>query len=112
MRAGDFVFLCGQIGLDPRTGELVPGGIEAQTRRVMDNLAAVLEASGVSFAEVVKTTVYLTNLADFAAVNGIYGTYFPANPPVRSLVQVAALPRGASVEIDAIACAAAASTTV
>jgi 2-iminobutanoate/2-iminopropanoate deaminase len=77
----------------------------------MKNLGAVLTASGVSFADVVKTTVYLTDLANFTTVNGIYGTYFPENPPARALVQVAALPRGASVEIDAIACVPAPSAT-
>jgi 2-iminobutanoate/2-iminopropanoate deaminase len=112
VRVGDLVFLCGQIPLDPQSGELVQGGVEAQTRRVMDNLGAVLEASGVAYEHIVKTTVYLTSLADFAAVNSVYATYFPTSPPARSLVQVAALPRGAVVEVDAIACATAVTNAV
>ena len=101
--SGGFVFSSGQIPLDPETGKLVEGGIEAQTRRVMDNLAAVLGVAGSSFDRVVKTTIYLTNLADFAAVNAVYAGYFSAAPPARSTVQVAALPLGAAVEIDVIA---------
>ena len=97
------VFFSGQIGLDPATGQLVPGGVEAETRRVMENLKAVLAAAGIGFAEVVKTTIFLADLADFAAVNEIYGTYFSDPKPARSTVQVAALPRGGRVEIDAIA---------
>lgn len=101
--AGDLLFLSGQIPLDPATGELVSGGIEIQTRRVMQNLAAVLQAAGSSFAEVVRTTIFLADLGDFAAVNAVYAEFFPGTPPARSTVQVAALPRGARVEIDAIA---------
>ena len=101
--AGRFVFLSGQIPLDPATGTLVGGGIEAQTRQVMNNLSAVLGAAGTSFSRVVKTTIYLTNLSDFAAVNAVYGSYFPSDPPARSTVQVAGLPLGAAIEIDAIA---------
>jgi 2-iminobutanoate/2-iminopropanoate deaminase len=97
------LFLSGQIPLDPKTGELVKGTIEEETRRVMANLAAVLAAGGGGFEQVVKTTIYLTDLADFAKVNEVYGSFFPANPPARATVQVAALPRGARVEIDAIA---------
>jgi len=97
------IFLSGQIPLDPRTGELVKGTIEEETRRVMENLQAVLAAGGAGFQHVVKTTIYLTDLADFAKVNEVYGGYFPSNPPARATVQVAALPRGARVEIDAIA---------
>jgi 2-iminobutanoate/2-iminopropanoate deaminase len=97
------LFLSGQIPLDPKTGELVKGTIEEETRRVMDNLAAVLAAAGGGFQQVVKTTIYLTDLADFAKVNAVYGASFPANPPARATVQVAALPRGARVEIDAVA---------
>jgi 2-iminobutanoate/2-iminopropanoate deaminase len=97
------LFLSGQIPLDPRTGELVPGGIEDQTRRVMENLRGVLVAGGAGFQHVVKTTIFLADLADFAKVNEVYGGYFSANPPARATVQVAALPRGARVEIDAIA---------
>jgi 2-iminobutanoate/2-iminopropanoate deaminase len=103
VRAGNLVFLSGQIPLDPRTGEALLGDIADQTRRVMDNLGAVLRASGAGFTEVVRSTIYLTNLADFAKVNEVYGGYFPTEPPARATVQVAALPRGASVEIDMIA---------
>lgn len=101
--AGDFVFLSGQVPIDPKTGELVQGDIGVQTDRVLDNLAAVLEAAGCSFADVVKTTIYLTNLGDFQAVNAVYAKRFSENPPARATVQVAALPKGAHVEIDAIA---------
>jgi 2-iminobutanoate/2-iminopropanoate deaminase len=101
--SGGFVFSSGQIPLDPETGKLVEGGIEAQTRRVMDNLAAVLGVAGSSLDRVVKTTIYLTNLADFSAVNAVYAGYFSAAPPARSTVQVAALPLGAAIEIDVIA---------
>jgi 2-iminobutanoate/2-iminopropanoate deaminase len=102
--AAGLLFLSGQIPLDPATGAIVEGGIEAQTKRVMENLAAVLAAAGARFDNVVKTTIYLVDLADFARVNEVYGTYFGAHaPPARSTVQVAALPRGARVEIDAIA---------
>lgn len=103
VRCSGFVFLSGQIPLDPKTGELVSGPIEAQAERVLLNLKAVLSAAGASFGDVVKTTIYLVDLADFAAVNTIYGSYFGANPPARSTVQVTALPKGARVEIDAIA---------
>jgi 2-iminobutanoate/2-iminopropanoate deaminase len=103
VRAGNLVFLSGQIPLDPQTGEALLGDIADQTRRVMDNLGAVLRASGAGFTEVVRSTIYLTNLADFAKVNEVYGGYFPTEPPARATVQVAALPRGASVEIDMIA---------
>jgi 2-iminobutanoate/2-iminopropanoate deaminase len=102
VRAGDFLFLSGQIALDPSSGELVRGGIAAETRRVMDNLGAVLRAIGANFSHVVRATIYLTNLADFSEVNEVYGSYFPAEPPARATVQVAALPRGAAVEIDMI----------
>jgi 2-iminobutanoate/2-iminopropanoate deaminase len=97
------LFLSGQIALDPVTGELVAGGVEEQTRRVMENLRAVLAAAGAGFDRVVKTTVFLVDLADFAKVNEIYGSYFGEAPPARSTVQVAALPRGARVEIEAVA---------
>jgi reactive intermediate/imine deaminase len=103
VRAGDFIYLSGQIPLDPATGQLVAGDIEDATHRVMKNLEAVLAASGTSFARVVKATIYLADLADFAVVNEIYGSYFEAPYPARSTVQVAALPRGARVEIDLIA---------
>jgi 2-iminobutanoate/2-iminopropanoate deaminase len=101
--AGNLVFTSGQIPLDPKTQQLVEGDIKAQTERVMQNLAAVLEAAGVGFADVVKASIFVADLADFAAVNEIYGKRFPANPPARSTVQVAALPKGARVEIDLVA---------
>jgi len=101
---GRLIFCSGQIPLDPATGEMVGAGdVRAQTERVMQNLAAVLAAAGASFANVAKTTIFLTDLQDFAAVNEIYGKYVGANPPARATVQVAGLPRGASVEIEAIA---------
>ena len=103
VRAGSMVFLSGQIPLDPATGHMVEGDIAAQTERVMKNLAAVLEAAGCGWQEVVKTTIYLVDLGAFATVNGVYGKYLQTPFPARATVQVAALPRGALVEIDAIA---------
>ena len=100
---GGFLFCAGQIPLDPATGKMVDGGIEAQTGRVLRNLEAVLAAGGASLASVVKTTVYLADLADFPAMNAVYGKFFPADPPARATVQAAKLPAGALVEIDAIA---------
>ena len=100
---GSFVFCSGQVGLDPATGDLVPGGVEPEVKRALDNLSAVLDAAGVTFADVVKTTVFLADLAAFATMNGIYGGYFPDPPPARSTFQVAGLPKGARVEIEAIA---------
>ena len=101
------IYCSGQIPLDPETGELVGNGDVAQeTHRVMQNLAGVLKAAGASLDAVVKTTIYLTDLANFAAVNAVYATYFTSAPPARATVQVAALPRGAQVEIDAVAVAA------
>lgn len=107
IRAGELVFCSGQIALDPATGEMEKGGVEAETRRVLDNLAAVLEAAGASFATVVRTTIYLTDMGDFPLVNKLYGERFPEAPPARATVAVAALPRGAKVEIDAVALATA-----
>ena len=98
-----YVFASGQVALDPATGELVNGDVRDQTRRAMDNLSAVLAAAGSAPALVVKTTVFLTSMADFAAMNEVYATYFPDTPPARSTVAVAELPRGARVEIEAIA---------
>ena len=98
-----FVFASGQIALDPATGAIVPGGVAAETERVLQNLEAVLVAAGASFASVVKTTIYLTNLGDFQVVNEIYGKRFAKEPPARATIQVSALPKGAVVEIDAIA---------
>ena len=103
VQAGSLVFLSGQIPLDPGTGELVPGGIEAQTRQVMGNLRAVLNAAGLGFGNLVKTTIYLVDLGEFATVNRIYGEHFAELPPARVTVQVAALPKGALIEIDGIA---------
>jgi 2-iminobutanoate/2-iminopropanoate deaminase len=103
VRAGQLVFLSGQIPLDPATGQLVAGDVTAQTERVMTNLGAVLAAAGCSFADVVRTTIYLVDLADFARVNETYGRFFEPPYPARATVQVAALPRGAHIEIDAIA---------
>ena len=105
IKAGGLVFLSGQIPLDPATGELVGKSIEEQAERVMGNIAAVLAAAGLGFADVVKSTIYLTDLADFAAVNMIYGKRFPADPPARSTVEVKGLPRGAGVEIEVVALA-------
>jgi 2-iminobutanoate/2-iminopropanoate deaminase len=105
VRAGDWMFLSGQIPLNPKTGELVTGSIEAATVQVMENLKAVLKQAGLTFDHVVKTTIYLIDLNDFASVNATYGRYFPENPPARATVQVAALPRGVAVEIEAIAIA-------
>jgi 2-iminobutanoate/2-iminopropanoate deaminase len=101
--ANGFIFLSGQKPLDPESGEIVNGDIESQTRRVMENIKAVLGAAGVDFTGVVKTTIFLTNLADFAKVNEVYGSYFESDPPARSTVQVAALPRGVAVEIEVVA---------
>ena len=103
IEAGGFVFVSGQIPLIPATGELVEGSVEVQTARVLENLKAILEAAGSSLENVVKTTVYITNMEDFAKVNGIYGQYFQENPPARVCVEVSKLPKGALVEIDVIA---------
>ena len=103
IEAGGFVFVSGQIPLIPATGELVEGSVEVQTARVLENLTAILEAAGSSLESVVKTTVYITNMDDFAKVNGIYGQYFQENPPARVCVEVSKLPKGALVEIDVIA---------
>ncbi len=102
-RGGRTLWLSGQIPLDPATGELVKGDVVAQTERVMENLGAVLAAAGAGFHHVVRCTIYLVDLGDFAKVNEVYGKHVPAPPPARSTVQVAALPRGARVEIDAVA---------
>jgi len=99
-----WIFASGQIPLDPATGELVHGGIEDQTRRVLANLAAVLEAAGASLLDIVRTTIYLADLSDFPRVNAVYAEHFGSKPqPARATVQVAALPLGAAVEVDAIA---------
>jgi 2-iminobutanoate/2-iminopropanoate deaminase len=101
--AGELIFVSGQIPLDPQTQQMVQGDVRAQTERVMENLAGVLAAAGVGFANVVKASIFLADLNDFAAVNEVYGKRFPTAPPARSTVQVAALPKGARVEIDVIA---------
>jgi 2-iminobutanoate/2-iminopropanoate deaminase len=101
--AGDLVFCAGQVPLDPATGEVLQGTIEEQTERVLRNVGAVLDAAGVTFGDVVKTTVFLVDMGDFAAMNGVYAGFFPDPPPARSTVAVAALPKGARVEIEAIA---------
>jgi 2-iminobutanoate/2-iminopropanoate deaminase len=103
VRSGSFLFCSGQIPLDPKSGQIVPGDIASQTRRVLDNIGAVLKAEELSFDHVVKTTIFLTNLGDFQTVNEVYGSYFKQDPPARSTIQVAALPKGANVEIDVIA---------
>ena len=103
VRSGGFLFCSGQIPLEPATGKIVEGGIEAQTERVLRNLEAVLAAGGASLARVVKTTVYLADLADFPRMNEVYGRFFSNQPPARATVQVAKLTAGALVEIDAIA---------
>jgi 2-iminobutanoate/2-iminopropanoate deaminase len=103
VRAGTLLFVSGQVPLDPATGTLVPGGIEEQTRQVLRNLQAILEAAGTSFDAVVRTTVYLTDLSDFAAMNAVYATFVREPFPARATVQVARLPKDAGVEIDVIA---------
>ncbi len=103
VRAGSFLFISGQIPLDPGTGQITEGGIGAQTHRVMRSLGAILEAAGAGYDRVVRTTVFLTDLEDFEVVNEVYGGYFRDSAPARATVQVAALPKGVSVEIDTIA---------
>jgi 2-iminobutanoate/2-iminopropanoate deaminase len=103
VRSGRFLFCSGQIPLDPKSGKIVSGDIAAQTRRVLDNIAAVLRAEALSFENIVKTTIFLTDLNDFQVVNEIYGSYFKQDPPARSTVQVSALPKDAHVEIEVIA---------
>src|SRR5204863_7059574 len=103
VRVGDLLFCAGQIPIDPGTGNLVSGDIKAQTERVLQNVNAILEDQKLSFSSVVKSTVFLTNLADFAAMNEVYAKYFTVDYPARSTIQVAALPKGANVEIEVIA---------
>ncbi|MGH2620786.1 MAG: Rid family detoxifying hydrolase [Anaerolineales bacterium] len=103
IRAGGFVFASGAIGKDPATGALVGGGVEAETRQALENLGRVLEAGGSSLKQVVKTTVFLLDMGDFAKMNQVYAGFFGDEPPARSTIQVAALPGGAAVEIEAIA---------
>lgn len=101
--SGGFVFCSGQIALEPGTGILVDRDVESETARVMENLSTVLEAAGSSLSSVVKTTIFLRDMSDFAKVNEVYGSFFDANPPARSTIQVAALPKGVRVEIECIA---------
>ena len=103
VRVGDLLFCAGQIPLDPTTGNLVAGDVKAQTDRVLQNVKAILDDQGLGFRHVVKSTVFLTNLADFAGMNEVYAKYFTADFPARSTVQVAALPKGANVEIEVVA---------
>jgi 2-iminobutanoate/2-iminopropanoate deaminase len=103
VRVGDLLFCAGQIPLDPATGNLVGGDIKAQTQRVLENVGAILEDQNLTFANVVKSTVFLTNLADFAGMNEVYAKYFTSDCPARSTIQVAGLPKGASVEIEVLA---------
>jgi 2-iminobutanoate/2-iminopropanoate deaminase len=103
IEAGDFVYLSGQTPMDPATGKLVQADIGAETKQCLENLKNVLDAAGLTFAQVVKANVFLTNMGDFAAMNAVYATYFPAPYPARSTVAVAALPLGARVEIELVA---------
>lgn len=103
IKANGFLFISGQIPINPETGQMTAVDVVAQTRQSMDNLGAILNAEGLGFGDVVKTTIFLTNISDFAQVNDIYSEYFESAPPARSTVQVAALPKGAKVEIEAIA---------
>lgn len=103
IRAGDLVFTSGQLGLDPATGSLVPGGIEAETRQALINLRHVLEDAGSGLEQVVKTIVFLKDMAEFSKMNGIYAEFFAEKPPARSTVQAAALPKGGAVEIEVVA---------
>jgi 2-iminobutanoate/2-iminopropanoate deaminase len=103
IRAGDFLFVSGQIPLDPATAAVVDGDIAAQTRRVLENVGAILAAAGAGYANVVRTTVFLLDMNDFAAMNEVYAGFFPAPPPARSTVQVSRLPRDVRIEIDVIA---------
>ena len=103
VRIGELLYTSGQIPIDPKTGDLVTGDIKAQTERVLENVKLILADQGLSFANVVKTTVFLTDLGQFAQMNAVYATYFASNPPARSTIQVAGLPKGASVEIEVVA---------
>jgi len=103
VKAGHFVYTAGQLGIDPQAGKMVEGGIEAETRQALTNLKNILEAAGSSLSGVVKTTVFLRDINDFAAMNGVYAEFFTENFPARSAIQVAALPLGAAVEVEAVA---------
>ncbi|MBN1439281.1 MAG: RidA family protein [Anaerolineales bacterium] len=101
--SGDLFFSSGQLGLDPATGERIPGGVAAETRQALSHCARLLEAAGGSMRDVLKTTVFLRDMADFARMNAVYAEFFPQDPPARTTVQVAALPKGADVEIECLA---------
>lgn len=103
VKVGNFIFISGQIPIDPDTGEVIDGDIKEQTKRVLENIKGILESVSCSLNNVVKTTVFLKNLDDFSAMNEIYATYFPENPPARSTIEVSRLPKGVSIEIEAIA---------
>ena len=103
IQAGNFLFLSGQIPLDPKTGELVKGDIQQQTRQVLENIKGVLESQGLGMEDIVKVTIFLKDIGNFNQVNEVYATYFPSSPPARSTVEVAKLPRDAEIEIEAIA---------
>ncbi len=103
VKVGQWLFVSGQIALDPATGDLIRGGIEEQTTRVFENIKTILEAAGYTLDDIVKVTVYLTDLSDFPKFNEVYSRYFKSNPPARTTVQVSALPRGAKIEVDVIA---------
>jgi 2-iminobutanoate/2-iminopropanoate deaminase len=103
IRCGNLIYTAGQLGMNPQTGKLVEGGIQAQTAQALTNLRAILEAAGTGMANVVKTTVFLQDIDDFARMNEVYAQFFPTTPPARSAVQVAALPLGGEVEIEAVA---------
>jgi 2-iminobutanoate/2-iminopropanoate deaminase len=105
IKTGSFIFVSGQLGMDPQTGSLVPGGIEAETRQVLTNLQHVLSAAGSGLDKVVKTTVFLKDMNDFPGMNAIYGEFFSSDAPARSTIEVAALPKNGLVEIEAIALA-------
>ena len=103
IQAGDFLYASGQIPLDPKTGQLVAGGIEEQTRCALDNVTAVVEGAGYTMQQIIKTTVFITTMDNFSAVNGVYTEYFKENPPARSCVAVKELPKGALVEVEIVA---------
>jgi 2-iminobutanoate/2-iminopropanoate deaminase len=105
VRIGSTIYYSGQIPLDPKTGQIVSGGVDVQTRRVMENIGGLLKAEGLTFDNVAKTTIFLADINDFQAVNEIYGSYFKQAPPARSTVQAGALPKGARIEIETIAVA-------
>ena len=103
IKTGELIFVAGEKGIDPATGEIVSGGIAAETRQTLDNVKAILDAAGATMGHVVRTVVYMTDISEFAEMNAVYAGYFPSNPPGRSCVQVVALPAGAHVEIEVTA---------